>query len=87
MWRSPLPRSKGKTSSYHSVCRSFTSFKYIVVVLFTGVLVTWLTNRFTVRSVMIVGGLLTGVGHFVSAYVLKLEMLYATYGLLTGNQI
>lgn len=44
-----------------------------------------LAERFTFRKVIIVGGFLTSLGHFLSAFVPRMEWMYLTIGVIAGS--
>ncbi|GAU98923.1 hypothetical protein RvY_09998-2 [Ramazzottius varieornatus] len=49
-----------------------------------GPLATALSNAFSFRSVVVVGGLIYSAGIVASSFMYKLEQLYITYGLISG---
>ncbi|XP_033761913.1 monocarboxylate transporter 3-like [Pecten maximus] len=44
-----------------------------------------LAERFTFRKVIMVGGVLTSLGHFLSAFVPRMEWMYLTIGVIAGS--
>ena len=58
-----------------------------ILFIFTGPLASALCNRFTCRTVVMVGGVLLCVGVLVSGFAPSLEFLYFSYSLIGGKKI
>lgn len=52
--------------------------------LFMGPLCSFLINRFSCRSVTVIGGLLTAIGFFISSFVTKFNWFYLTISIISG---
>ena len=68
--------SKGKTAVVGAL--------FVSVPLLTGPIASALTNRYGCRKTCMVGGVISGLGFIASSFVNSLEMLYVTFGLLSG---
>ena len=56
-------------------------------IFISGPIVSVIANKFGHRAVVILGGLLSGGGLFVSTFSNSLAFLYMTYGVLGGKTI
>lgn len=52
-----------------------------------GPIATALSNTFSVRSVMMVGGILLGLGLVISAFTPSTEFMFFSYSLIAGKQL
>jgi len=59
------------------------SIKYVI----SGPFSNFVGERFTYRVVMVVGSCIVLIGYTASAFVNSVEILYLTYGVITGKSI
>lgn len=64
------------------LCIPLTPFQYVCS---PGPLVSWLCDRFTVRKVVIFGGLMYSVGCVASAFATSLFFLTISFGVIAGQ--
>uniref|UniRef100_A0A182P621 Major facilitator superfamily (MFS) profile domain-containing protein n=1 Tax=Anopheles epiroticus TaxID=199890 RepID=A0A182P621_9DIPT len=67
---------KGKTAWVGSL--------FMAMPLLCGPVASFLTDRYGCRKVTIIGSILASVGFALSAYATSIEMLYLTFGILSG---
>jgi MFS family permease len=72
---------KGVTASSLGLVSSMSIFMELVL----GVPVGWLCVKIGVRNVALIGGLLLGLGLFLSSSVDRIELLYVTYSIISGT--
>ncbi|XP_065222500.1 uncharacterized protein LOC135847046 [Planococcus citri] len=57
---------------------------FAAIPLLSGPFASYLTDRYGCRKVSIVGGMLAALGFIISAFIESIEMLYLTFGILSG---
>ena len=77
-WRILVSVNVPHAPSYYQIVKSM--FLFVL-----GPLAGVLANRFGHRTIVMIGGFMSAVGMFASAFATNLYVLYITYGLLAGN--
>lgn len=57
---------------------------FAAIPLLSGPFASYLTDRYGCRKVSIVGGILAALGFIISAFIDSIEMLFLTFGILSG---
>lgn len=77
----PMTKLHGWSSADYNLAYSLYTLIFAIVAIFAGMI----TDRYGVKWLMYIGGLLFGLGWFLTASVTTIPMLYVTFSLIAGS--
>lgn len=77
----PMTSLHGWSIADYSLAYSLYTLVFAVVAIFAGII----TDKYGVKLLMYIGGLLFGLGWFLTGSVTTIPMLYLTFGLIAGS--